>query len=106
MAKISAREGELYKVYRIEDHTFEIRYGYYEESERGRMDPLPIFPDLVKNPVYTKEGRPIVSVVQPPCRHYRPRDKEMREDWCGDCMHYSDTGKEIAVCDCKWYFKE
>lgn len=95
-----AKEGDLYKVYTVEEHTFEIRYGYYEQSERGLIDPLPVFPDLVKRPAYTKNGRPVVTVIQVPCKYYAPHNKQHSEEWCGDCMHYSDASREIAVCNC------
>lgn len=92
-------EGELYRVYNVDGYTFEIRYGYYEESERGRIDPLPVFPDFIKKPVYTKDGRPLVTVIQPPCNYYKPISNQ-KEDWCGDCGYYADASSEISLCNC------
>ena len=95
------KEGELYKVFSVGGHTFEVRYGYYDESERGRVDPLPVFPDFVKNPTFSYDGRPVVAIVQSPCGYYVSRDEANKEEWCGDCRHYSDAGAEIALCSCE-----
>lgn len=97
---ILPKEGDLYKVYRIDRHVFQIRYGYYADNERGRVEPLPVFPDLRTSPVYTAEGAPIVTLLQRPCLHYQPRTPHRREDWCGDCCHYSGGREEIGICRC------
>lgn len=101
MNKSPPREGELYKTISVGGHTFEVRYGYYCESERESVDPLPLFPDFAASPVFTESGQPLVSVVQPPCEHYCPKNEMHREDWCGDCRHYSDNTAEIALCNCQ-----
>ncbi len=92
------REGDLYKTYRIEAHVFPIYYGYYEENERGRVEPLPIFPDLRNQPLYTAAGERIVTSLQAPCESYCPRYPSRKEDWCGDCMHYCGGRDEIGLC--------
>lgn len=97
---ILPREGDLYKVYQIDRHIFEIRYGYYADDERGRVEPLPVFPDLRTQPVYTAAGHPIVTLVQQPCDRYRPKNPLRREDWCGDCHHYSGGRDELGICLC------
>ena len=94
------KEGDLYKCYVIDKHTFEIRYGYYEERERGLVEPLPIFPDLVSKPVFTEDGEPITSRVQIPCEHYRPRNRRKPEGWCADCIHYKKKRDEMGLCKC------
>lgn len=93
-------EGDLFGIYTVEDLTFEIRYGYHAENERGRVDPLPIFPDMVSVPVYTKNGIPVTACVQAPCRHYRPRNPDHPEEWCGDCLHYGGKREKMARCLC------
>ena len=93
-------EGELYKVYTIDCYTFEIRYGYYDEKERGRIEPLPIFPDLMANPIYSLDGERIVTAIQLPCQHYQPMDSHAPEEWCGDCKHYANGTFEIGLCRC------
>lgn len=94
------KEGDLYKRYVVDDHTFEIRYGFYIEEERGRVEPLPVFPDLVKDPVYTAAGEPVTALVQVPCGHYAPRQAERSEGWCGDCIHYDGGKEEMGRCLC------
>ncbi len=95
------QEGDLYKTYQVDTHTFHIRYGYYEENERGRVEPLPIFPDLIANPLYTVSGQPIVTLLQAPCREYDPRDPYRQEEWCGDCRHYAGGKEELGTCQCQ-----
>lgn len=95
------REGDLYKVIDVEKNTFKIYYGYYEENERCKVEPLPVFPDLKENPVYTARGYSIVTAIQQPCKHYSPRNKERSEEWCGDCIYYLNGTDEISICGCK-----
>ncbi len=94
------QEGDLYKIYQVDGYTFEIRYGYYEENERGRVEPLPIFPDFRKYPMYTSNGYPLASLIHGACEHYRST-KIKQEHHCGDCIHYSDPKGEVAVCRCE-----
>lgn len=94
------KEGEVYRTYTVDQHTFEIRYGYHEENERGRVEPLPIFPDFEINPVYTQNGEPITAYVQYPCKHYSPRDPKEPEEWCGDCTYYDGGRIEMGRCLC------
>lgn len=93
-------EGDLYKVYEVAGFTFEIRYGYYEENERGRVEPLPLFPDFRKTPVYTADGYPLASLIHSACKHYEST-KPKPENGCGDCIYYSNQRQEIAVCQCE-----
>lgn len=94
------KEGDLYKIYVIDDHIFEIRYGYYEENERGRVEPLPVFPDFLKHPVYTATGDPVTSLIQVSCEHYSPKEKSSCEYWCGDCIYYGGGKVEMGICLC------
>ena len=48
-------EGALYRTYEIDGHVFPIYYGYYDEDERGRVEPLPVFPDLKENDYYSNK---------------------------------------------------
>ncbi len=91
------KEGELYKVYEVGGYTYEILYGYYEENERGRVEPLPIFPDFRKKPVYTADGYPLAALIHSACQYYKS-DRAKPENHCGDCIHYSDPKQEIAIC--------
>ncbi len=94
------REGDLYKVIDVDNITFKITYGYYEESERDKVEPLPVFPDLKKRPIYTTDGKLIVTAIQEPCEKYIPLNKVCSEGWCGDCIHYLSSTDEISVCGC------
>lgn len=94
------KEGDLYKTYEVAGFTFEIRYGYYEENERGRVEPLPVFPDFRKTPVYTADGYQLASLIHFACNHYRSA-KPKPEHNCGDCIHYSEPKDEVAVCRCE-----
>ncbi len=91
-------EGDLYKTYQVENHIFHIHYGYYAENERGRVEPLPIFPDLKKTPLFTASGAPVITSLQKPCGEYSPKDLHRKEDWCGDCIHYSGGKEELGIC--------
>lgn len=93
-------EGDLYRIYTVDDISFEIRYGYHAENERGRVEPLPIFPDMVADPVYTRSGIPVTAYVQAPCRHYVPRQQTYPEEWCGDCRHYGGGREKMGRCLC------
>ncbi len=92
-------EGELYKVYEVGGYTFEIQYGYYAENERGRVEPLPIFPDFRKEPVYTEDGYQLAALIHSACQYYKS-DRARPERHCGDCIHYSEPTQEIAICRC------
>ena len=57
MGKI--REGDLFKIIKILDHTFEIKYGYYEEKDKYSKygEPIPIFPDfIIKEAICIKQS--------------------------------------------------
>ena len=95
------REGELFSVVVVENHRFEIRYGYYEESDRKSSDPVPIYPDLKNHTIYTKEGHPLVTAIQSPCENYKAKEGYEDEDYCSNCIFYPDITKEISVCLCQ-----
>ena len=89
------RDGDLYRTIKIENSTFEIRYGYYEEYERGRSEPVPIYPNLLANPEYTGDGTPIVTAMQEPCRHFDGCDRELG---CYGCRHFQECEDLIGLC--------
>ncbi len=98
---IVPKEGEIYKIVDVDDHRFELRYGYNEEFERERGHPVVLFPNLQKKPIYTKDGYRIVTSVQEPCEHYSPADRDLLEDWCADCVYYPSVHCEIGICRCE-----
>ena len=71
--KEKQKEGDLYKVIKAFGKTFEIYYGYYEESDRYSKysEPIEIYTDFIKNPLYTNEGVPFVTAIQNTCEHYK-----------------------------------
>lgn len=93
------REGDLFKIISLHGQSFEIRYGYYEEIERGG-DPMEIYPDFIKEPIYTEEGAPFVTLMQDPCACYRPKDEKADYD-CGGCLYMERGDELIAVCRCE-----
>ena len=93
------KEGSTYKLFSVEGHTFDIKYGYYEDYERDSMfgELVPIYPDLAADPVYTEDGRPLVTKMQELC----PRGNSLYMDGCcADCSHFSDREDLIGVCMC------
>lgn len=95
------REGDLCKIVEIEGHTFKIRYGYYEpELERGRNNPMPIYPDFLKEPLYTAAGHPFVTADQEICRYFSPKPKISGEGWCNDCRHLEKHDEFLGICKC------
>lgn len=93
-------EGELYKTIVVAGHSFELRYGYYEEYERSVGPPVVIFPNLIAAPIYSPDGYPLATQIQDPCRYFNlaaGRD----EHWCGDCVHFVGAHPEIGECRCE-----
>ena len=90
------KEGTLYKTLRIKEATFEIRYGYYEDFERARGEPVPIYPDFKEKPQYTSDGRPFVTAMQDPCRYFDGSDKSLG---CFGCSYYSSADDLIGLCN-------
>ena len=90
------KEGMLYKTVRVGDTIFEIKYGYYEDFERARGEPVPIYPDLKKNPQYTCDGQLLVTAMQDPCGYFDGADKSLG---CFGCSHYSQCEDLIGICD-------
>lgn len=89
------RDGDLYKIITLFGEVFELRYGYYEDFERGRGEPVPIYPDFEENPVYTKEGFPFVTQMQSLCTHGKSK---FEDGCCVDCDHYSQGDDLIGIC--------
>lgn len=89
------RDGDIYKIIELHGSTFELRYGYYEEYERGREEPVPIYPNFKKEPVYTKDGYPFVTQMQELCPHGQ---SQFEEGCCVDCPHFSHGDDLIGIC--------
>lgn len=91
------KEGDLYKKVVIAGKTFALYYGYYEEFERNSTDPMPIYPDLKKNPEHTEDGIPIVTGMQDTCPHYAGLPKG---DSCLSCTHFKSCEELFGFCLC------
>lgn len=95
------REDDIYDVIHIGGHSFVIRYGFYEESERGVSDPMPIYPCFLKDPRHTSGGMPLVTRIQDACEHYTASHGE-GDGWCADCIHGKSWQSEIGICTCPY----
>ena len=93
------REGDLFRVINISDHVFEIKFGYYDETERYSRfnEPIPIYPDFIKDPKYTKDGFYIVTQIQDKCEHYV---SDCNLDICFKCKYYKEVEDLIGICTC------
>ncbi len=95
------QEGDLHMSINSHGHTFELVYGYYEETDREHGEPVVIYPDLKNSPIFTKDGQPLVTAVQVPCEYYEVEHGHPPEECCSDCIYYKDRKKEIDVCLCE-----
>lgn len=95
MGKI--REGELYKRLELFGRAFELYYGYYEDYERERGEPVPIYPDFQKSPEYTPDGYPFVTQMQGLCSRGESR---FSDGCCIDCGYYRHGEDLIGICVC------
>lgn len=94
------REGELHKTLTVAGHSFELRYGYYEEREKAICSPVVIYPDLVAAPLLSPDGYPLVTQIQDPCPHFELAAGR-EENWCGDCTYFRGEHPEIGICRCE-----
>ena len=93
-------EGDVYKVLQIAGQTFRLHYGYYEEYEKENpaAEPMPIYPDFIKQPQYTKDGYPFVTKMQDACNYYQGKTYQSKE--CAECVHYTHGDDLIGICAC------
>ena len=101
-AEVTHEEGELYKVVTTFGKTFQLRYGYYQECDRQSplCDPVVIYPDFVKDPVYTDNGEPFVTMVQDACKSYRGEAKRTSDTTCYECKYFHSGEDWIGICTC------
>lgn len=91
------KEGDLYKEVTIQNVLFRLHYGYYEDFERNDKynEPIPIYPDFISEPRFTKEGIPFVTAMQDICEHYSGRTGE---DSCAECHHFVHCEELFGLC--------
>ena len=91
------RDGDLYKIITLHGRTFALRYGYYEEFERARGEPIPIYPSFRESPLYTDEGYPFVTAMQDACSHHSGGNPEYG---CHSCLYYKGGEELLGICVC------
>lgn len=96
----SIKEGDLYKCITAFGKTFEVRYGYYSETERHSPfhEVIPIYPNFSETPLHTDEGRPFVTQMQDICEHYAGAPEG---DDCYSCPHYLHGDELLGICLCE-----
>ena len=99
LEEFSHKEGDLYKVITTHGLTFELRYGYYGECDR-KYEPNVIYPDFLKEPVYTDSGEPFVTMVQDACKSYKGQAKRTPDTSCAECKYFQHGEDWIGVCTC------
>lgn len=98
-SSVLPKEGDLYKEIAICGKTFKLFYGYYEDFERyGQYnEPMPIYPDFIKEPVYTDNGIPFVTAMQDICKYY---EGESESDSCSECRYFQKSEDLFGLCNC------
>ena len=89
------RDGDLYTRMNIDGREIEIRYGYYADYERGRQEPIPIYPDFTEEPMYTKDGYPLATAMQDVCDRFEGGDPDMG---CFSCKYFLPREDFLGVC--------
>lgn len=94
------REGDLYRELTIRGKSFKLVYGYYEDFERESPfnEPMPLYPDFIKEPVYTDDGIPFVTAMQDVCKRYTG---ETGGDSCSKCVHFQKSIELFGFCYCQ-----
>lgn len=98
----SPKEGELYRVVTTFGKTFELRYGYYEECDRQSplCRPVILYPDFQREPLYTEDGAPFVTVTQDACEQYAGQSRRTSDTTCAECMHFRQGEEWFGICVC------
>ncbi len=93
------KEGALFKSINVFGRIFDIYYGYYEERDRYSKysELIPVYPDFIKNPVFSDDGFPFATEMQDICEHYiGEKDCES----CYRCSHFTKGDELIGICRC------
>ncbi len=103
LTEFTHKEGELYKIITTFGKTFELRYGYYEECDRlsPLCEPVVIYPDFTKEPVYTDEGIPFVTIMQDACPYYKGEKKRTSDTTCDECKYLKHGENWFGLCTCQ-----
>ncbi len=93
-------EGDIYKIVETFGKTFELRYGYYSDSDR-HTEPDVIYPDFQNEPLYTDDGTPFVTMMQDACARYVGDTAKNADTTCADCKYFERGEEWFGVCRCK-----
>ena len=86
---------EKTKKYNVEGATLTIPLRYDEDS--GRY--MEVYPDFIKDPVYTPEGNPIMLTLEDACAFGEKKDANEPLVDCGSCRFYRQLPNAlIGVC--------
>ena len=101
--KSPPKEGELYKVVVTFGKTFELRYGFYEERDRlsPLCEPAIIYPDFIRDPMFTESGEPFVTMMQDACGHYKGNTRRTPDSTCAECKHFKQGEEWFGICTCE-----
>lgn len=94
------KEGELFKCITVFGKVFKLYYGYYEEQDRYSKlaELIPVYPNFIKNPLYTDDGYPFATEMQDICEHYKG---DSNSEACYSCSHFKKGEELIGLCLCK-----
>lgn len=101
--KVIPKEGEIYKTVTAFGKTFELRYGYYEECDRSTPlinEPVPIYPDFIKEPAYTDTGEPFVTMIQDACPRFDGNAPRTPDTTCEECKYFKRGEDWFGICTC------
>lgn len=93
-------EGDFYKKIELHGKSFALYYGYYEECDRVNplCDPIVIYPDFLKDPVYTEDGAPFVTMMQDACDSYKGKARRNEDTTCAECKYFSRGEEWFGIC--------
>ena len=96
------KEGDLYRVVVTFGKTFELRYGFYEERDRESplCEPAIIYPDFIRDPMFTENGEPFVTMMQDACGHYKGNTKRTQDSTCAECIYFKQGEEWFGICAC------
>ena len=99
-------EGELYKSIAAHGATFNIYYGYYDDTDRQNpeIEPVEMYPDFINRPEYTADGIPFVTAMQKKCIFYVGEDDD--DNTCYQCIYYERCEELLGICKCKSKLKK
>lgn len=96
------KEGDLYKTVTTFGKVFELRYGFYEEKDRlsPLCEPAVIYPDFLKTPLFTDDGKPFVTMIQDSCEFYMGETKRTKDSSCAECKFFKRGEEWFGICAC------